>query len=91
MQVRLQLVAGDTRGKYKRLLAYVHLPDGEMLNRVLVRDGYAYADPRFSHPHSPEFRRLQDKARSDGRGLWRDVKNTDLPPYYRNKLKLPRR
>lgn len=87
-QVRLQLIAGDTRGKHKRLLAYVHLPDGAMLNRVLVRDGYAYADPRFTHHYLSEFRRLQDQAQRAGRGLWRDVRNDDLPPYYRNKLKL---
>lgn len=87
-QVRLQLIAGDTRGKYGRLLAYVHLPDGEMLNRVLVRDGYAYADPRFAHHYASEFLRLQDQAQRAGRGLWRDVRNDDLPPYYRNRLKL---
>ena len=86
-QVRLQLVTGNTRGKYGRLLAYVYLPDGEMLNLVLVRNGYAYADARFTHPHAAEFLGLQDRARRGRQGLWRDVKEADLPPHYRKQRK----
>lgn len=82
--VRLELVSGKTRGMYGRLLAYVELPDGTMLNRELIRQGYGYADPRFRHPRETEFQRLQSQARATGAGLWKDVQPGDLPRYLSN-------
>ncbi len=86
--VRLELLRERTRGKYGRLLAYVYLPGGRMLNRVLVTEGYGYADRRFEHPRKSEFAKLQKQAMRGARGLWKDVGPEDLPYYYRN-LKLP--
>ncbi|MFP3937631.1 MAG: thermonuclease family protein [Phycisphaerae bacterium] len=88
-EVRLELVASRTRGKYGRLLAYVYLPDGRMLNRLLIKRGYGYADPRFDHPRKEEFRKLQSEAMQAERGLWADVAQTDLPGYYRDRLEVP--
>ena len=82
--VRLELLSGNTRDKYGRLLAYVHLPGGTMLNRELIRQGYGYADPRFPHPLTSEFQQLQAQARAADAGLWKDVKPEDLP-YYMSK------
>jgi endonuclease YncB( thermonuclease family) len=87
--VKLELLAGRTRGTHGRLLAYVILPDGRMLNRELVRQGFGYADPRYDHPHEEEFLRLQGQARGARRGLWRDLTREDLPYYYRETLSLP--
>jgi micrococcal nuclease len=87
-QVRLELDRSQTRDKYKRLLAYVYLPDGRMLNRVLIEEGYGYADPRFDHAYQAEFLRLQDRARRAERGLWKRVKESDLPSYWRGKVDL---
>lgn len=39
-EVRLELDVG-TYDRYRRVLAYVWLPSGEMLNEVLLREGYA--------------------------------------------------
>src|SRR5690606_19653965 len=39
----------DERDRYGRLLAYVVLPDGRVLNEVMIREGYGYADSRFRH------------------------------------------
>jgi len=86
--VRVELVPKDTRCLHGRLLAYVYLPDGRMLNRILVAEGYGYADPRYDHPYKRDFARLQRKARDSGTGLWRDVTPPDLPYYYRD-MKLP--
>jgi micrococcal nuclease len=80
-EVRLELLAGRTRDRHDRLLAYVFLPDGRMLNRVLIEEGFGYADPRFAHPRSSEFRRLQNAARDRRAGLWREVRREDLPYY----------
>jgi len=87
--VRLELLPQRTRDKYDRLLAYVYLPDGRMLNRRLVAEGFAYADPRFEHPYQSEFRRLQRQTKDAHRGLWKNLEPTDLPYYYRDKLQLP--
>ena len=82
--VRLQLVPGKTRDKYHRLLAYVLLGDGTMLNSELIRQGYGYADPRFDHPHKAQFHDLQAHARQGRLGLWKDAKPADLPYYMGN-------
>ena len=89
-EVRLELEPHRTRDEYGRVLGYVYLPDGGMLNRVLLTEGYAYADPRFDHPLKREFRSLQREARKRRSGLWKAVRRSDLPYYYRD-LKLPPR
>ena len=91
-QVTLQLEpTGRTRDnkEYNRLLAYVILPHGRMLNRVLIAQGYGYADPRYDHQFAADFAKVQQAARTDRAGLWRAVTNDDLPFYYHNKLQLP--
>jgi endonuclease YncB( thermonuclease family) len=87
-EVTVQLLPGDTRDKYDRLLAYLVLPDGNTLNLRLVREGFGYADPRFDHPRKAAYLRAQDQARAERRGLWRDVTDANLPYYYRGKLEL---
>lgn len=88
--VKLALVPGHTRDRYGRLLAYVMFDDSNSLNAALLKGGYAYADPRFPHPHDREYRRLQDDAMRARRGLWKNVRPQDLPHYYQGKLKIPR-
>ncbi len=90
-QVRLELEPGKrTRDKYDRLLAWIYLPDGTLLNRQLIELGYGYADPRFPHARMSEMKKLQAQAMNEGRGLWKDVQTSDLPDYYKD-LKLPKR
>ena len=57
--------------QYGRLLRYVYLPDGRMLNEVLVREGYAQVatfppDVRYQD----RFLDAQRQAREEGAGLW---------------------
>ncbi|HDY65881.1 MAG TPA: hypothetical protein ENH84_06585 [Phycisphaerae bacterium] len=82
--VRLELLPHRTRDKYGRLLGYAYLPDGRMLNRVLIENGLGFADPRFNHPYKTEFARLQAAARRNKRGLWENP-NPDHIPYYLKK------
>ena len=84
-QVRIELEPGtSSRGKYGRLLAWVFLPDGRLLNRVIVEQGYGYADPRFFDHHlKRELLTLQSRARTARLGLWKDVKPSDLPGYHK--------
>lgn len=57
--------------RYGRLLRYVYLPNGEMVNAILVREGYALVatfppDVMFAEL----FVQLEGEAREAGRGLW---------------------
>jgi endonuclease YncB( thermonuclease family) len=79
--VTLRLEPTQTRDKYKRLLAYVHLSDTETLNVALVRDGQAYADRRFRHTLRSDFEQAENAARKKGTGLWRDVNVEQMPEW----------
>ena len=64
-------VGVDDRDRYGRLLAYVWLPDGRMLNRVMIDEGYAQL---LTIPPNVEFadafRAEARAARQAGLGLW---------------------
>lgn len=69
--VRLEADPLDSdKDKYGRLLRYVYLPDGTMLNSELIRDGFAFAYIVFPYQHMDEFKQLERDARSANRGLW---------------------
>ena len=59
------------RDRYGRLLAYVWLPDGSMLNEVLVKEGYANVS---TYPpnvkYESRFLSAQRSARTHAKGLW---------------------
>ncbi len=58
--------------RYGRLLAYVWLPDGRMLNQEIICGGYAY--PLTIPPnvkYEKLFRRCFTEAREKKKGLWR--------------------
>lgn len=69
-QVGLQKDISET-DRYGRLLRYVYLPDGTMVNAQLVQEGYALA---VSFPPDVQFidhfRQLEKDARQQNRGLW---------------------
>ena len=61
----------EERDRYGRLLAYVWLPDGRMLNRVMINRGYA--QPLTIPPNvafADVFRAGARAARRAGLGLW---------------------
>jgi micrococcal nuclease len=57
--------------RYGRLLRYVYLADGTMVNAELVRQGYAYSS---TYPPDVKYQELLNRsereAREAGRGLW---------------------
>ena len=64
-------VGVEERDRYDRLLAYVWLPDGRMLNRVMIDKGYA--QPLAIPPNvsfADVFRAGARAARQAGLGLW---------------------
>jgi len=59
------------RDRYGRLLAYVYLPDGRLLNRLLLDEGLAVVYRRFDFAQKPDFLAAEAQARQRGAGLWR--------------------
>ncbi len=63
----------NIRDAYDRILAYVYLEDGQMINRKMIAEGYAYEYTYLKpYKYQTEFRELQSLARNSGRGLWAD-------------------
>jgi len=62
----------EDRDRYGRLLRYVYLEDGALLNGEIIRQGYGFAYTRFPFARMEEFRRFEREARETGRGLWAD-------------------
>lgn len=80
-QVVIRLEPTRTRDRYGRLLAYVYLSDRESLNLALVRDGQAYAHRGFRHTMAAQFEQAENEARRKQRGLWKDVRPEQMPPW----------
>jgi micrococcal nuclease len=61
----------DERDRYDRLLRYVWLPDGTLVNLQLVREGYAF-EYTYTTPYhyQAEFQRAQGEADTQDVGLW---------------------
>ena len=69
-EVRLEFDA-ERHDKYDRLLAYVYLPDGAMVNELIMRRGYATL--LFIPPNLKYRERLQEaleEAELNDQGLW---------------------
>lgn len=58
--------------KYGRVLAYIYLPDGKMLNAELIKAGLGYSYTRYPHKHRQLFDQLEDEAKARNVGLWAD-------------------
>lgn len=84
-QVTIYLEEHRTRGKYGRLLAYVQLTNGSILNEVLLTEGYAYADLRFRHSFYHKYQQLGASARRQKKGLWEKVTREQLPEWLQRK------
>ncbi|MEA1993269.1 MAG: thermonuclease family protein [Euryarchaeota archaeon] len=65
----------ERRDKYDRLLAYVFIDD-EMINRTMVKEGYARATPEFDFKYEEEFVQLEKEAKKEGRCMWHDTEVT---------------
>jgi len=58
------------RDRYDRLLRYVYVPDGKLVQEELIREGYGFAYVSFPFSKSEHFKQLQNEARLHGKGLW---------------------
>jgi endonuclease YncB( thermonuclease family) len=69
--VRLEADPTNTnRDRYNRLLRYVYLPDGRLINAEIIKAGYGFAYTLFPFEKLEEFRGYEIQARQQGLGLW---------------------
>jgi len=74
------------RDRYGRLLRYVYLSDGEILDEKLIANGYGFYYPYFPFTKSAQFAADEQKAQSQHLGLWSNCqpKPTDGGGYVSN-------
>jgi micrococcal nuclease len=66
----------SNRDRYDRLLRYVYLPDGTMMNLILIQEGYGFYYPYFTFSKMEEFGAAQKLARIGLKGVWSNCKPT---------------
>lgn len=70
-RVRLAADPQNTnRDRYGRLLRYVYLTDGTLLNELNITEGYAFYYPYFPFSKKAQFAAAQADAQANKRGLW---------------------
>jgi micrococcal nuclease len=70
-RVRLEMdPTNSNRDRYDRLLRYVFTPDGTLVNKEIIAQGYGFAYTDFPFQKMDEFTRAQRTAREQNRGLW---------------------
>lgn len=69
--VRLEADPTDTnRDRYNRLLRYVYLPSGTLVNAEIIKQGYGFAYTGFPFEKLNDFRQYEQDARDHNKGLW---------------------
>lgn len=75
--VRLEADPLNTnRDRYGRLLRYVYLSDGTLINAEIIKQGYGFAYLSFPVTKADEFRTYEKEAREANRGLWSSCQPT---------------
>lgn len=77
----LKIVPGDKKSdKYKRILAYVYLPDGRMVNKLVLEKGLAWVyNHKDNSRYFNDFLLSQRQAMNSNSGLWEKILQIDLP------------
>lgn len=60
----------SNRDRYDRLLRYVYLPDGTLMNRNLIHNGYGFAYTYFPFTKSALFTKEEAQAIKVKKGMW---------------------
>lgn len=69
--VRLQAdPLGTNRDRYDRLLRYIYLPDGTLMEKSIIENGFGFAYPFFPFEKADEFVALEKQAETARQGLW---------------------
>lgn len=85
--VRLQSDPTNTnRDRYNRLLRYVYLPNNQLVNAEIIKQGYGFAYTSFPFEKLNEFKQYQKQAEENNLGLWQqcDVTSEESGQTYTN-------
>ncbi len=76
------------RDRYDRLLRYVYLADGTLVNQSIIEGGFGFYYPYFPFEKSKQFDEAQAKAKAANKGLWGNCTPTmtDRGGYLSNDL-----
>ncbi len=62
----------ERRDTYGRLLVYLFLNDGRLINAEIIKNGYGFAYTRYPFKYQESFKQYEAEAREQGKGLWRN-------------------
>ncbi len=68
-ELQFDTITWDKEGN---LLAYLRLPGGQGIQQEMVRTGFLSADEAVEHTKRGEFLSLQQEAKSEGVGIWKE-------------------
>lgn len=70
-KVRLEADStNQNRDRYNRLLRYVYLPDGRLIQAEIIKNGYGFAYTLFPFTKKEAFIALEKEAKDSSKGLW---------------------
>ena len=70
-KVRLEADStNQNRDRYGRLLRYVYLPDGRLVEQEIIANGYGFAYTSFPSVKKEQFIQAEAKAEAAKKGLW---------------------
>jgi micrococcal nuclease len=67
----------DNRDRYDRLLRYVYLPDGRLVAREIITNGYGFTYTLFPFTKKSDFVAVEQQARKGYKGLWSNCTVTE--------------
>lgn len=74
-KVRLEAdPTNQNRDRYDRLLRYVYLPDGQLVAKAVIENGYGFAYTSFPFTKKDEFVQAEEQAKAANKGLWGNCK-----------------
>jgi endonuclease YncB( thermonuclease family) len=77
-EVRLEAdPTNQNRDRYKRLLRYVYLPDGRLVQAEIIKNGYGFAYTLFPFTKKENFIKLEEQAKTNLKGLWTNCTITE--------------
>lgn len=65
------------RDRYNRLLRYIYIPDGRLVQAEIIKNGFGFAYTSFPFTKSEEFSKYQKEAREQNKGLWATCNPTE--------------
>ncbi len=77
-KVRLEAdPTNQNRDRYGRLLRYVYLADGRLVQEEIIKNGYGFAYTSFPFTKKDQFVALEEQAKTEAKGLWDNCTVTD--------------